>query len=47
VREAGGLVTDAAGGEDWLRGGHIVAAGPRLHGLIRERVRYGSGLRQS
>ena len=47
VREAGGLVTDAAGGEDWLRGGHIVAAGPGLHGLIRERVRYGSGLRQS
>jgi len=47
VREAGGVVTDAAGGEDWLRGGHIVAAGPDLHGLIRERVRYGSGLRQS
>ena len=38
VREAGGVVTDADGGEDWLRGGHIVAAGPRLHPLIRERV---------
>ncbi len=38
VREAGGVVTDADGGEDWLRGGHIVAAGPALHPLIRERV---------
>lgn len=40
VREAGGLVTDADGGEDWLRGGHIVAAGPGLHGAIRARVRH-------
>lgn len=38
VREAGGLVSDVDGGEDWLRGGHIVAAGPGLHGAIRERV---------
>lgn len=38
VREAGGLVTDADGGEDWLRGGHIVAAGPALHETIRERL---------
>lgn len=38
VREAGGIVTDADGGEDWLRGGHIVAAGPALHEAIRERV---------
>lgn len=36
VREAGGVVTDAAGGDDWLRGGHIVAAGPALHGQILE-----------
>jgi len=40
VREAGGVVTDGDGGEDWLRGGHIVAAGAGLHGAIRERVRH-------
>ena len=39
VREAGGEVTDARGGEDWLRGGSIVAAGPGLAAAIRERVR--------
>lgn len=39
VREAGGRVTDFDGGEDWLRGGHIVAAGPRLFERIRARVR--------
>jgi myo-inositol-1(or 4)-monophosphatase len=38
VREAGGEVTDAAGGDDWLRGGSIVAAGSALAGAIRERV---------
>jgi len=39
VREAGGLVTDLDGGEDWLRGGHILAAGPALHpGLLRRLV---------
>ena len=38
VREAGGIVTDADGGEDWLRGGHIVAASPRLHEAIRSRI---------
>ena len=39
VREAGGVVTDPAGGEDWLRGGHVVAAGPGLQAQIRARVR--------
>ena len=38
IQEAGGLVTDADGGGDWLRGGNIVAAGPRLHPLMLERV---------
>ncbi len=38
VREAGGIVTDADGGEDWLRGGHIVAAGPALHPRIRQHL---------
>ncbi len=39
VREAGGRVTDAAGGDDWLHGRSIVAAGDPLHELIRARVR--------
>jgi myo-inositol-1(or 4)-monophosphatase len=41
VREAGGVVTDADGGERWLRCGHIVAAGPALHEAIRARVVHG------
>lgn len=40
VREAGGVVTDADGGDDWLRGKSIVAAGPALHPRIRERIRH-------
>jgi myo-inositol-1(or 4)-monophosphatase len=39
VREAGGVVKDAHGGDDWLRCGHVVAAGPNLFEKIRERVR--------
>jgi myo-inositol-1(or 4)-monophosphatase len=39
VREAGGIVQDFDGGENWLRGGHIVAAGPRIFESIRSRVR--------
>ncbi|MDF1837265.1 MAG: inositol monophosphatase family protein [Planctomycetota bacterium] len=38
VREAGGVVTDSEGGEDWLRGGHIVACGPGIHGAVRQGV---------
>lgn len=38
VREAGGVVTDADGGDDWLRGGHIVAGPAALHRLIRPRL---------
>jgi myo-inositol-1(or 4)-monophosphatase len=38
VREAGGRVTDGAGGDDWLRGKSIVAAGKVLHGALLERV---------
>lgn len=41
VREAGGDVTDADGGEDWLRGGHIVAAPAALAPEIRARVEHG------
>ena len=39
VREAGGRVTDLDGGEDWLRGGHIVASGVALHETLRRRLR--------
>ncbi|MFT7669600.1 MAG: myo-inositol-1(or 4)-monophosphatase [Planctomycetota bacterium] len=38
VREAGGIVTDGDGKEDWLRGGHIVAAGPGLHPAVLDRI---------
>lgn len=38
VREAGGVVTDCDGGENWLREGHVVAANPVLHELIRARI---------
>jgi myo-inositol-1(or 4)-monophosphatase len=38
VLEAGGVVTDPDGGDDWLRGGDIVAAGPGLHPKLLERV---------
>lgn len=40
VREAGGQVSDGGGGEDWLRGGHIVASGSGIHAAICERVQY-------
>lgn len=39
VREAGGVVTDAAGGEDWLRGGSILAAGDAIQRILRSRIR--------
>jgi myo-inositol-1(or 4)-monophosphatase len=38
VREAGGIVTDADGGEDWLHGGHIIAAGPEIHAALLGRI---------
>lgn len=34
VTEAGGVVTDMAGGRGWLHGGTIVAAGPAVHGVM-------------
>ncbi|MDE0915355.1 MAG: inositol monophosphatase family protein [Planctomycetota bacterium] len=44
VLEAGGSVTDVGGGEDWLRGGSIVAAGPALHGAMTSHLaRVGTG----
>lgn len=35
VREAGGTVTDLAGGDDWLYGGKIVASNGLLHEPLR------------
>ncbi len=40
VLEAGGRVSDLDGGGDWLRGGHIVAAGPALHERLRTRLEH-------
>lgn len=40
VREAGGVVTDADGKEDWLRGGHIIAAGPAVHAALLGRIKH-------
>jgi myo-inositol-1(or 4)-monophosphatase len=34
VREAGGTVTDVAGGDSVLETGDIVAAGPELHAML-------------
>ncbi|MCE9594961.1 MAG: inositol monophosphatase [Planctomycetes bacterium] len=39
VLEAGGVVTDFAGGGDWLRGQNVVAGGRAVVELLRERVR--------
>lgn len=39
VREAGGFVRDVAGGEDWLRGKNVVAAGKGIFEELRGRVR--------
>jgi myo-inositol-1(or 4)-monophosphatase len=39
VLEAGGVVTDFAGGPDWLRGQNVVAGGKRVAELLRERIR--------
>ncbi len=39
VSEAGGMVTDADGGDDMLAGGSICAANSSLHALVLERLR--------
>lgn len=38
VEEAGGIVSDCGGGQDWLREGHVVASNGHLHAAIRSRV---------
>jgi myo-inositol-1(or 4)-monophosphatase len=39
VQEAGGRVTDLAGGDDWLFGGKILATNGRLHDELLPRLR--------
>ncbi|MCB9878587.1 MAG: inositol monophosphatase [Planctomycetes bacterium] len=38
VREAGGMVSDYDGGDDWLFGDAIVATNGRLHDALRQRL---------
>ena len=42
VSEAGGMVTDADGGEHSLTGGSICAASSAMHALMLERLRAGA-----
>ena len=34
VREAGGRVTDLAGGDDWIEQGHVLASNGALHDAL-------------
>jgi myo-inositol-1(or 4)-monophosphatase len=38
VREAGGRISDYAGGDDWLFGDSVIASNGRLHDELRERL---------
>ena len=38
VREAGGVVTDIAGGDDWLFGGQVLASNGALHEDVRQHL---------
>ena len=41
IREAGGIVSDAAGGDDWLHGNNIITGNREIHSwLIQEMERY-------
>ena len=39
VQEAGGIVSDAAGGDRWLKTGDIVAGSPKVQAAMLERLR--------
>jgi len=39
VREAGGVITDFQGGDDYLRTGNVVAANPHIHAEILKAVK--------
>lgn len=36
IREAGGIVTDWKGGEDWLHGKRIIAGNPHIHQYLKD-----------
>ncbi len=38
IREAGGLITDFGGGEDYLESGNVVAATPKLHHILLQSI---------
>lgn len=38
IQEAGGIVTDLEGGRKYLETGHVLAAGPKLHVLMKETI---------
>lgn len=38
IQEAGGMVTDLEGGRKFLETGHILAAGPKLHTLMKDTI---------
>jgi myo-inositol-1(or 4)-monophosphatase len=39
IHEAGGIVSDFAGGTDYMRTGNVIAGNPALHGEILKRVK--------
>jgi myo-inositol-1(or 4)-monophosphatase len=41
VREAGGIVTDYAGGADWLFGGSLIAGSPAIHARLLAEIGHG------
>jgi myo-inositol-1(or 4)-monophosphatase len=48
VREAGGTVTDLAGGKDWLHGGQVLASNALLHEeLLRSSARGSEARREA
>lgn len=47
VQEAGGLVRDYAGGDDWLFGDSVIATNHRIHGELQELLRGAKAARSS
>ncbi len=39
IREAGGIVTDFSGGEDYMSTGNVVAGNPKVHSAILQAIR--------
>ena len=38
IREAGGIVTDFAGGEDYMTSGNVVAGNPKVHSAVLQAI---------